>query len=660
MLLIAFTLFGLLYTFKVEPLHSFSLRFNDINFVFQNRKASQDVLLVAVDEESINRFGRWPWSRDVIAKAIENLDESSTLVFDMVFSEPTSEDESLAKNIEKQANNVCGFFLRQKTTQTLSQMQMEAISDTSLTRLSSQLDGSIGFIQGQEAEANVETITKSCTLQATFSTIRDSDQLLRAYPLAFSFKNELIPSLGVQALRLAKNEDLLLSQKNMYSMGTHVMQTDERGFARLNYYPLESYSVRSFSELYDNKLSKSFLKDKIIVLGLSEVGLGDIRVTPIGEIPGALVHVTFISNVLNDELLHSNKTLTVFTLILFFLLPLIWFFITTLYGRIVVYIGTYVLLFLSAKLLYLYANLYLDTFYPLVGLLMSAIMSESYLYKIQEHKVDFLKGAFSSYLSAQLLETLMRDPSQLKLGGEKREVSIFFSDIRDFTAMSEEMDAKELTRYLNRYFTVMSDLVMLHNGMIDKYIGDAIMAFYNAPVLVQDHAKDACRSALDMLKALKTLNQEFEANNLPTVRIGIGINTAEVALGNMGSEKRFNYTVVGDGVNVASRVEGYTKNFGVNILITENTKKQIGEEFLLRALDRVQVKGRVASVMVYELLEETPSNRHKVATYLSVKELYSSGAYEQALAGFKSLENEDSVAHYFIEKIERILKDRNS
>ena len=146
-LLIAFTFLGLLYTFKVEPLYSFSLRFNDINFAFQNTKASQEVVLVAVDEESINRFGRWPWSRDVIAKAIGNLDQSSTLVFDMVFSEPTPEDENLAKSIETQANNVCGFFLRQQTTELLSQIQMEAISDTSLTRLSSQLDGSVSLFK---------------------------------------------------------------------------------------------------------------------------------------------------------------------------------------------------------------------------------------------------------------------------------------------------------------------------------------------------------------------------------------------------------------------------------------------------------------------------------------------------------------------------------
>ena len=651
-LFIALLIFGFLYSSKVEPLYSFSLRFNDINFALQTKEASQDVVLIAVDEESVNRFGRWPWSRDIIAKAVDNINKDSVLAFDMVFSEETKEDQKLAYSMARQQNNVCGFFLRQKASTRLTDIQMDAISDSSLERLYATLNGKVAFVEGDEAEVNVDTIIENCTLQATFSTIRDSDQLLRTYPLAFLFQDELVGSLGVQSLRMAKNQDILpLNRKNEYRIGAHKIYTDYRGFTRLNYYPLNSYNIRSFSELYDNKISKDFLKEKIIVFGLSEVGLGDIRVTPIGEIPGALVHVTFISNVLNDELLYTNRLVTYSSLLLFLLLPLVSFIVSTLYRRILIYISSYTLFFILAKLLYMYDNLYLDTFYPLVGLLLSAIISESYLYKLQEKKVGFLKEAFSSYLSSDLLNTITKDPSQLKLGGEKRELTIFFSDIRDFTTLSEQMDAQVLTRYLNHYFTAMSDLIIQNNGMIDKYIGDAIMAFYNAPIKVETHAKDACRSALAMIKVLETLNQEFQRRSLPRVHIGIGINTAEVLVGNLGSEHRFNYTVIGDGVNVASRVEGYTKNFGVNILITENTQKQIGSEFLVRSLDHVHVKGRVASVLVYELLEDTTHNQLKVKRYLEAKEFLDKGMYSEALVQFNLLKEDDTVAVYFIDKI---------
>jgi adenylate cyclase len=244
----------------------------------------------------------------------------------------------------------------------------------------------------------------------------------------------------------------------------------------------------------------------------------------------------------------------------------------------------------------------------------------------------------------------MQEPDRLKLGGEKKELTIFFSDIRSFTSISEKMKPEDLTQYLNRYFTPMSDIVTAHKGMIDKYIGDALMAFYNAPLDVKDHAIVACESALEMMDKLALLNNEFKRENLPPINIGIGLNTAEVVVGNMGSDRRFNYTVIGDGVNLASRVEGLNKTFKTNIIITEFTKARIGENFLTRELDLVQVKGKEEKVLLYELLKDSKENRKKVEHFNKALALYKDSD-KKALDEFELLKENDVVCKYFIQKL---------
>ncbi len=639
-----------IYKSELEPFHSFSLRFNDSNFLFQDKKASDDIVFVAIDEQSVNRFGRWPWDRAILAEAIDRLDSSTLLILDMVFSEPTRQDNRLSQSLLRQDNSLCGFFLRQKASQKPSASQLDLLSDSSLERLASEIGSKKRFIAGKEAEVNVETILSSCTLSGTFSSLRDSDQLFRRYPLAFTYKDELYPSIGTQALRMKMNQDISQVDEERLGLGGHNIPSDDTGFALLNFYPVKSYLRYSFLDLYENRLDKDVFKDKIVILGITEIGVGDIRATPIGMIPGPLVHYTFISNVLNDELLSKNSLLTFGSILLFLLLPLSWMFIGSIYKRIGLYIFSYIAFFAFAKLLYSYFNLYLDAFYPLLVLLFAGTASESILHQEQESQSRFIQGAFSSYLSADLLKKLIREPERLVLGGEKKELTIFFSDIRSFTSISEKMDPQKLIQYLNRYFTPMSNIVMQNQGMIDKYIGDALMAFFNAPVDVQEHAAAACRSSLQMMDELKELNKVFLEEGLAQIEIGIGLNTAEVVVGNMGSDKRFNYTVIGDGVNLASRVEGLNKNYGTNIIITEFTQAIIKDEFLTRPIEKVRVKGKEEEVLLYELLKDTQANREKVRIYNEARELYFQGNKQAALVGFASLD-EDALAKYFVKRI---------
>jgi len=640
----------LVYKTQLEPLYSFSLRFNDLNFKYQDKKASSDVVFIKVDEQSVNRFGRWPWDRAVLAKGISELDDSSVLILDMVFSEPTENDALLAESIEEQDNSLCGFFLRHQSTAPISAEQVEVLSDSSLERLASQLGEEKVFIEGNEAEINVEPILSSCSLFATFSTLRDSDQLFRQYPLAFSFKGELYPSIGIQALRMKYNKDLSRDEPEHFSLANHELKTSSSGFSLINYYPYSSYTSYSFYDLYEGRIDKKALENKIIILGITEVGVGDMRATPIGMIPGPLIHATFISNVLNDELLYQSKTLDMALIVIFLMLPLIWMFIPAVSIRMIVYTGIYIVLFILGKIGFVYYNLYIDVFYPLIALVSSGITSEVLLYQAQEKESKFIEGAFSSYLSPVLLQKLMKEPERLALGGEKKMLTVFFSDIRSFTTISETMDPQKLTQYLNRYFTPMSNIVMKHEGMIDKYIGDAVMAFYNAPIDVKDHAHLGCKSSLEMMDVLEELNLEFEEEGLPHIDIGIGLNTAEVVVGNMGSDTRFNYTVIGDGVNLASRVEGINKTYGTNIIITEFTYAYVKDDFLTRPIEKVKVKGKEESVLLYELLKDTEENREKVKLYNIARNLYYEHNYKEALNAFMRLDT-DSVSKYFVNKI---------
>ncbi|MDF1881453.1 adenylate/guanylate cyclase domain-containing protein [Sulfurimonas sp. MAG313] len=657
-IILLISLFLLLaYVTKIEPLYSFSLRFNDLNFKYQDKQASSDVIFIKIDEQSVDRFGRWPWNRDVIAKGISYIDDSSILILDMVFSEPTSYDAVLAQSLEEQDNSVCGFFLRHQSASSISSEKIEVLRDSSLDRLSSQVEGEKVFIEGNEAEINVEPILSACSLFAIFSTLRDSDQLFRNYPLAFSFKGELYPSIGVQALRMLYNKDLLRTSKEHFDLAGHKVKTNSHGFAMLNYYSYDSYTSYSFSDLYDGKLDSKYLQNKVIILGITEVGVGDMRATPIGMIPGPLIHATFISNVINDELLYHNQYIDFSFVLLFLLLPLIWLLVSSISLRVIIYVGSYGAFFLLSKLSFVYLHIYIDSFYPLISLIFAGISSEMLLHQIKEQESKFIEGAFSSYLSPVLLQKLMKEPKRLALGGEKKMLTIFFSDIRSFTSISETMDPQNLTQYLNRYFTPMSDIVMQHHGMIDKYIGDALMAFYNAPIDVKNHAKEACESALEMMDGLEVLNVEFKKEGLPPINIGIGLNTAEVVVGNMGSDKRFNYTVIGDGVNLASRVEGINKTYGTNIIITEFTQSIIKDEFLTRPIEKVRVKGKEEEVLIYELLKDTSFNREKVNLYTEARDMFYKGKLEEALRNFKVLEG-DSVSAYFIKLIDTLKKNK--
>ena len=661
---LTFTLF--LQVNKIEPFESFALRFNDLNFNLQKKTPNKDIVFVAVDEKSVNRFGRWPWRRDIIAKGVTQLQEANLLLLDMIFSEPTTleADDALAEAISYHNATICGFFLRHHSTQQIPDTLLDVLDDSSLDLLQSEISHYKNplFISAPFAEVNIEPILQSCTLSGSFSTLASSDELFRSYPIALYFNNKLFPSLAIQALRLKFDKDINRVNEHEVMLNNKKINLDEKGFVRLNFYKREQYKIISFLDLIEGKITPEYFQGKIVLLGITEVGAGDVVSTPIGALYGPLMHYTFLSNFLENHLIietpYINSILVVFIILMPFLLLL---FIKKTFIRVFTSISIFLTLYILTKYLFIYYMLYIDLFYSLLGLTISLIFVEVIAFNKQEKSAKFLKEAFSAYLSPSLLEELIQHPEALTLGGEKKELSVLFSDIRGFTTITETLnDAHALVHLLNRYFTPMTESVLKYNGMLDKYIGDAVMAFYNAPIDVKAHADQACFTALDMIQRLEKLNTELKNdpqidNEILPIKIGIGINTAELVVGNIGSDAKFNYTVMGDGVNLTSRVEGLTKNYAVDILITEFTLKQLKSEFIYRKIEPVVVKGKEEAVLLYELMPTTKDAKEIKKLYDKALEVYIAGDLKKAEQLFSQLLHnyDDGLSRYFLKNIQK-------
>jgi len=649
------------YMKKIEPFQTFSLSFNDKIFNIQDKRPSKDIVFIAVDEQSVNEYGRWPWDREKLAKGVDKLLEADVVLMDMIFSEPTTElkDELLGESLSSLNSSVCGFFLRNSSTQIISDDEKDILSESSLDLLQSQINqyGEPKFRASEYAEMNILPIMESCTLSGSFTTVPDSDGKLRAYPLAMYFDDMLYPSLAIQGLRLKYDKPLERLDNNHLELNKNIIGLNENGLIRLNFYKYEDYNIISFLDLVEgNKgIIPSYFKGKIVVLGITEVGAGDIVNTPIGAIPGPLLHYTFLSNFFEHHLIKEPPYITVSLIALMVLLPFILLAVLKkILYRVVVNILVYSILYIFIRYLFMIQNIYIDLFYPLISLLLSFLIVEAIAFTLQEQRGKFMRGAFSSYLSGDLLDQLIENPDALALGGESKELSILFSDIRGFTTISESMSPVSLITLLNRYFTPMTNAVLENGGMLDKYIGDAVMAFFNAPIDIKYHADASCNSALEMIERLNILNIELEKEGITPIKIGIGINSAEVVVGNMGSDTRFNYTVIGDGVNLASRIEGLTKNYGIEILITEFTVAKLHSSFLYREIEPVKVKGKDKAVLLYELMANNIRLNNLKKGYDKALYIYKNGDLLKAKILFSSLveKYDDSVSKYFLKDIE--------
>jgi adenylate cyclase len=582
-------------------------------------KPAAKVVIVAIDNKSIMELGRWPWSRSRIAELVKNLADYGVKVtaLDIVFSEPEGEgsDRALAESMGAAGNVVMGYFFREEE-QPVDPAALEQFSSSKIKLL--KIDSGVNSIPISEysyLNLNIPELGAKALDFGFFNQFPDSDGVFRKSPLLLLYNGDIYPSLALKALRYHYKSEIMLDVAifgvSTLSMGRHTLPVNEHGELTLNYYgPTGSFPTVSAADVIKKRVSSDLLKDSIAFVGATEIGIYDLRNTPFDSaLPGVELHATVAANSIEGRFIVKDGRSAALEMFSMLALPVILAFLLSLVPGTLAGLGVFAALsvvFIGFNHL-LFSRFMIDTtlFYPLLSLSLSQLGSEAYRNLIVEKKGRSLKKAFSSYVSPDLVRQIEKDPDKLVLGGEQREITILFSDIRGFTTLSEGLSPQELVHLLNEYLNPMTRIVLDEKGTLDKFIGDAVMAIYNAPLDLINHPAAACRSAVRMLETLSELNREFSAKGMNTIDIGIGINTGPAVVGNMGADIRFDYTAIGDSVNLASRLEGLNKYYGTHILVSEDARKSVNDErFSFREVDRVRVKGKQLPVVIYELMTD--------------------------------------------------------
>lgn len=578
---------------------------SDDFYTWNPRSYPEKLVFIEVENTSVQAFGRWPWSRSLIAEGLERLSKADVIGVDIAFAEPTSEeeDQKLASTLSR-LPAIGGSFLNGPQARHLDEAAYGQVLDSSLMQISD-----ARLIESRELELPISPLLEAYPLLAALNIKPDADQRFRHYPLAFWVEDAAFPNLGLQMWRLGKMQDLSL-QGRQAQLGERSLPIDSLTRVKLNYYAKADYPRITFAEIMQDDWDPERLAGKWVILGISEAGITDLRSTPLGQLAGPLVHLTFVANLLDSSLL-TNLEGPVLLAVLFTCALLLWG-LLQLQRTLLRFLGYGLLLlglYALGVLLYLLANLWLEIFYPLFLVIAGVIGGELWLFLVSKARADQVRLAFGSYVAPALVEKIVEQSSELKLGGQRQQVTLLFSDLRNFTPTTEALDTEDLVAHLNNYFDAMINALQTHQGTLDKLMGDAVMGLFNAPLKDPDHAYHACLAAAAMMQALEAFNASFPEGDIHRLAMGIGVNTGEGVVGNIGGRKRFNYTAIGDVVNVAARLESATKEENlkwkaaiqageakpcesVDILIGEATWQAVKDRLPCFYIGRLSLKGK--------------------------------------------------------------------
>ncbi len=612
------------------------------------------VRVVDIDDASLALYGQWPWPRDRMAEIVNTLNSmgAAAIAFDVIFAEadrssprqlalslPESSiaaspdvkaalkslpdtDELFAQALAE-APSILGFAILPSATPQQPQLKagMAHVGPSPASLLAPYASALGAILPLQEAASGVGSVSLSAD---------DTGGIVRRIPLLVTDGTEVFPSLAVEALRVAQGATGLITRAdetgkggalNGIRVGSFSVPVTETGEFWVYYdwnRPERYVSVADLLDPQKRPKVQPLIDGQIIFIGTSAAGLFDIRSTPLGEqVPGVSIHAQAAEQIISGNFLsrpdwaEGAEIIAVLLagLVLVALLPLTGGLIT---GAAAVCLT--VLMFGGSLLLFVQNGLLIDGLYPSITAFVVFAIGTSMLYVMTDREKRFVRQAFSQYLSPELVSQLEQQPDQLVLGGELRPMTILFMDVRGFTPISEQLTPTELVHFLNTLLSPLSDAIQAHGGTIDKYIGDSIMAFWNAPVRVENHAAMACAASLKMLDVVDQLNAEdafgFKARNFKTqtVQIGIGLNTGEACVGNMGSSRRFNYSVIGDAVNVASRIESSCKSVGADLVVSEDTRTQAPDLAYLEA-GAIPLKGKSRPVKLFALIGDQELRR---------------------------------------------------
>lgn len=698
----------------------------DIRFKLRDaRRPKSKVGILAIDERTLQEFGRWPFSRRFYGQAFDNLKKAGVrwIGFDSIYSEPektlleeankelaagkisaarlnellstSPADKNFADAVNRFQNIVLGYFFfgspreaqqakgpgpKFEGKDAVTGNEVGAIYPDGFSIDKYELKKAYGAV------FNVPEIGAASSHAAFFNNDADDDAINRWGLLVTNVDGHLMPSLALKTAAEAMNRDVMVFFNDVAIESIALVNrkdesdaveipVDPSGVGRMlinHRGPGETFPYFSLADAYNNKFTKKQreqLKGAVLLMGATATGIGDLRPNPFDPaIAGVENHAAMMDNIMGQDFLKRPTSIYKTELIVVLMIGLL-FAPLMIWGNSLVS-GLTVLIALVA---YYYVDRYywfgrgVWTYMAIPSLEMIGMFVGSTLWKYMTEEAERkkVKGAFQFYLSPEVIDQVLDNPDSLRLGGEKKELTVFFSDVRSFTTISESLTPEKLCELMNDYFTPMTSIILRSGGVLDKYIGDAIMAFWGAPLSLPNHADVAAQASLEMLYALEKLREEFPKKGFPVIDIGIGLNTGTMSVGNMGSGERFCYTVMGDSVNLGSRLEGLIKEYGIHVMLSEYTKAKLTPgRFFLRDLDDIRVKGKNEPVKVFQLmrpdfLRQENEIREFIELFEEGRRLYKSQDWQTARGRFfdcLQLKPDDKATALYIERIEEYTK----
>jgi adenylate cyclase len=663
--------------------NNFDEKLRDIFFEIRGEiKSSNQVVIIDIDEKSIDALGQWPFSRLHMAQVLANLANANVGIvgIDIIFAESDRNSPSLmAKelglegefrnndeilgNVIAQTPSILGYYFSNDKSKNI-----EPNANTTFD-----LNVSSNIIEFQSAVTSIEPIAKNAYSSGFFNALSDYNGKITKMPLIMKYKDTIYPSLSFEMINLASGTQKVKVLKDDYSiyalqLNNLTIPVDQYGFMRVNFRgPQRSFKYLSFIDILNGTFDAKDIEGKFVLIGTSTTTLADLRATVYDlSMPGVEIHANVIDNILQGDFLYKPSYVTVFDMLVILLL-------TILLGIILLQLSSFMMivfvLLLSSGIYfgfyYLQFNdgLVFNLVYPIVSIVFTTIIA-FYINNTKERRQkEFIKDKFSKKVSVEVVDDLLSN-SEDTFKAKQENITIFFSDIREFTNISEKLNsAQKLIDMLNHYLEPMTTVITNNKGTIDKFIGDSIMAYWNAPNSVKNHPDVALKTALVQLEELELLNVKLKEEFDISLQIGIGIHTGDAIVGEMGSLGRSDYTIIGDNVNLASRIEGLTKYFGVKIIISEDTKELLTNTYHIKYLCSAVVKGKTKAIKLYEVLSEKDYELFKdvKANYNTAIDKFLNKEFDNALTLFKDIESNYShkLNRLYIQKIQEIKEQKS-
>jgi adenylate cyclase len=653
------------------------------------RTLDERIVIVDIDEKSLAEVGRWPWGRDQLAALVDELfvrQKAAIVGFDVVFAEPDDSsglkrlrqlsqaelkdqpgfaerlnqlqgsldyDSLFARALEKRPVVLGYYFSSEKDARTSGQLPQPVMTKEVLR------GREINFTSWTGFGSNIEQLAKAAPMSGFFNPVVDSDGVVRSIPLLAEYKGQYYESLSLAMYRTLAGMPAVepgFPSERFLGHGYHGLESIRLRLGQksqsvpvaegvITLVPFRgpggvnggSYRYVSASDLLAKRVGTDSLKGKIVLVGTTAPGLLDLRVTPVGAAyAGVETHASLISGLLDDKipvkpdyaLGYDVAVLVLAGLTLAFALPMLSA------PRAVLLSVVVIAAIVSLNFwLYLGAGLVMPLATALVMAITAFALNMSYGYFVESRGKRELANLFGTYVPPELVDEMLKDPGSYTMTAASKELTVMFCDMRGFTKMSERMEPTQLQELLNAVFSRLTDLIRSNRGTIDKYMGDCVMAFWGAPVDIPDHARLAVKAAMEMAGAVRKINEEHRAKGIPEIGIGIGLNTGTMCVGDMGSNIRLAYTVIGDSVNLGSRLEGLSKVYGVDIVVSESTRK-LAPEFAWQELDRVRVKGKEQAVAIFwpvaPLDRLDPPHRDELKAWAAFLKAYRAQDWDQS------------------------------